>query len=302
MEPLTEEVVTNCKKLLESVLYLDDADVVTYNAVINILVYNLEAVDDFEEYQEVCHSICHNMILLFGKAPQRMDHLLRLYYRLADRTVRWERQLFDQQFDETSYPELLDALAIHCGDFAHSKKCNYGGWVEQCLRYPELHALPPGGTDPEDGSKLVFSQEEVDTDFQRVKDAVNFQAEQQNAGVIGGAILGRHAALMAGGACESEGVRWGFVDDLGIEKCLAKTREPYSPTWDTSDSIALLLRVRGMAKSLFSKPGVSSDELIQKKTRWIALLKRWLWDENFNVGNDRLVKHHVMVSRSNGPL
>ena len=294
IDPATAEIVANCQKLLESALYLDDIDGVS--AVTDKLVRNLATVDDYEEYGTICAGICYHMQLLCGKAPQRMDHLLRLYYRVADRTIHRERRVFDEMLDESSESELMDTLADNCSDFANARNVHYGEWIGHSL----LHPLPPGKTNPEDDSKLIFSQEEVDTDFERVKYAIRYQAAKKSEDVVEGAILGRHAALMASGECKSEGTWWGFVDDLGIEKQLAKIMKPGDPSWSTSDSIALLLRIRGMAKSLFSKPGVSSDELQQKKARWITLLKNWLWDEKFNVGNDRLVKHHVLVSRYAG--
>ena len=273
------EIFTNYEKLLESALHLDDTNSLSYNTVINKLAYNLEIVlDDYEEYGNICWGICTYMESLCGKAPYRMDHLLRLYYRLADRTVLQECQMFDGE------SILMDTLATRCGDLAYGRRFHYGEWAERCSSHP----LPPGGVDSENHSKLIFSQEEVDTDFERVKYTVYFQAKQKNADVIGGTILGRHAALMAGGVCK--------VDDLGIEKRLANIVDPSDSTRSAFDSIVLLLQIRGMAKSLFKKPGIFPNQLKQKKIRWVAFLKRWLWDENVNIGNDRLVKHHVLVS------
>ena len=283
--PTTADIVAKCTKLLESALYLD-VDGLSYNTAINKLLHNLGKVDDYEEYENACYGIREAMESLCCKAPQRIDHLLRLYYRLVDREpVRRERRMFDE-------PSQLMKVLDECPDFLN-RRLHYGEWVERCPWDT------PGGVDSEDASKLMFSEGEVEHDFERVKVAVHYQAEQQNASVIGAAIFGRHAALLVSGVCESEGVCWDSVDDIGINDDLARIDWGDNRIWSTSESMALLLKVRGMAKSLFSKPGVPSYELLQKKDTWIAFLKRWLWDDTFNVGNDRLVKHHVMVSRFN---
>ena len=57
-----------------------------------------------------------------------------------------------------------------------------------------------------------------------------------------------------------------------------------------------MLRLRGVAKSLFSRPGVSEEKLEQTRQEWQELLKRELWDRELNVTDSPVVKQHAMVS------
>ena len=278
--------IASCSKLLELILHESSFDSVSCNAVIHRLVQILRTIDA-QEYGDFTWYFCGATLGLCCKAPNRIDHLLRLYYKLAERAPR---------------PDGVPRWQECCCELVNTMG-RYGGLSligPEYEHWTKWRPLAPGRQDAADGSKLIFTKEEIEEGerFEEIKYATRYQARKKNADIVAGAVEGRHAALMATGECTHRGVMRQCVSaaELAVEEYLAKGERARPMQWSSTFALALLLKIRAMAKSLFEDPMTAEEELENKRKRWIELLKRWLWDDDLNKGNGRLVKHHVMVS------
>lgn len=152
---------------------------------------------------------------------------------------------------------------------------------------------PPGRNDPADGSIVHMTRREVEERFERVRGILNNDIIREKRVLVEQAAYGRFAAMTYAGACQqlAEESGPGFLCDWGIKTDLVNSAR--LDRWDRMRFVGTLLRVRGMAKSLFSRP---VEELALSREEWVMWLKRWLWDPELNPWNDQMVKKHVLVS------
>ena len=240
-------------------------------------IVNTASVD---EYEQTCYGICMEMIEAAYRAPDRIDDLLCLYFKTADLASKPK---------ELPRGDLMDQLAMNIREFGHSRYRDLEFWA------PHTGPRPPGDLHSADASNVNFSEVDVRDDLQGVLKVMKRQTEAGNKYMTELVMCGRFEALTRAGKRKSTNANASRANGKAIGSILAKTQQVWT-AWNQVEFVGMMLRLRGVAKSLFSRPGVPEEESQQMMKEWQDLLKRWLWDSNLNVTNNQVVKQHAFVS------
>ncbi|KAI4139443.1 MAG: hypothetical protein LQ340_008000, partial [Diploschistes diacapsis] len=271
------------EKIFEAALISTDMENRAYDAAVFGL-YNMIDRADSGIIGDLCYNICLAMIDVSNRVPDRIDYFLRIYMNAGDQVHKVYQTPWAEGFE--------DFLAMIMSETLHGMyEDPHGDWCILTDRPANGKGLIllPGHTDAADRSNLNFKEADVRERFDDVSGILMNQLYESRARITILALYGRYAVLVNK---EEQGAA-DWIDEDILHTFLA--REPdHESVRNQADFVGTLLCLRGMAKSLLSRPEMPKEELQQKNKNWQELLRRWLWDRSLNVANDRMVKYQVM--------